>query len=65
MNKDEQKRQAEKEEAVFLALLKGMALIRRDLKIYGMKKDRSLTLISESKGYDNLWGDALRELKNG
>lgn len=41
-----------------------MALIRRDLEIYGMKKDGSLTFISKSNNYDDLWNDALNLLEN-
>lgn len=59
----EEDRQSSKEEAVLLALQKDMALIRRDLKIYGMKKDGSTMFISESQDYHDLWGDALQELK--
>jgi len=60
---DLEERQTAKEEAVLLALQKDMALIRRDLKIYGMKKDGSTVLISESQDYDKLWQDALQALK--
>ncbi len=59
----EEERQDNKEEAVLLALQNDMALIRRDLEIYGMKKDGSTEFISKSVDYDNLWGDALRALK--
>jgi hypothetical protein len=59
----EKERQSSKEEAVLLALRKGMALIRRDLKIYGMKVDGSTKLISKSDNYDDLWSDALTKLK--
>ena len=61
MNKEEQK-QIDKEKAVLLALQKDMALIRRDLKVVGMKKDGSFIEISESKNYDDLWKDALNNL---
>jgi hypothetical protein len=57
------KRQQVKEEAVLLALQNGMALIRRDLEIYGMKKDGFTEFISKSVDYDTLWEDALRVLK--
>lgn len=59
---NESQRQKAKEKAVKLALIHGMALIRRDLDIYGMKKDASTELISKSKGYDELWADALAVL---
>ncbi|MBS3168920.1 hypothetical protein J4210_00405 [Candidatus Woesearchaeota archaeon] len=59
----ERGRQSAKEEAVLLALQNDMALIRRDLKIYGMKKNGSTTFVSESMTYDQLWQDALRALK--
>ncbi len=59
----EEERQSAKEEAVLLALRKGMALIRRELEIHGMKTDGSTKLISKSKDYDHLWEDALKKLK--
>tara|TARA_Y100000034_G_C6663899_1_gene291183 strand:- start:271 stop:462 length:192 start_codon:yes stop_codon:yes gene_type:complete len=59
---DEEERQSAKEEAVLLALQKNIALIRRDLRIYGMKKDGSTVFISESKDYNQLWEDALKAL---
>ena len=61
-NKVEEKRQNDKEKAVLLALNKDMALIRRELEIYGMKKDGSLVFISKSESYENLWADALEAL---
>ncbi len=60
---NEEQKQKDKEEAILLALQKDMALLRRDLKIFGMKKDGSEVLISESKNYDDLWKDALNNLK--
>ncbi len=59
----EEQRQNTKEEAVLLALQNDMALIRRDLEIYGMKKDGSTIFISRSTDYDALWEDALKELQ--
>jgi len=59
----EKERQEAKEKAVLLALQNDMALIRRDLKMYGMKKDGSTVFISESKEYDEIWHDALKALK--
>lgn len=59
----EEKRQQAKEEAVLLALRRDIALIRRDLEIWGMKKDGSTTFISKSENYDSLWGDALNALQ--
>lgn len=59
----EEQRQKAKEDAVLLALQNDMALIRRDLEIYGMKKDGSTILISKSEDYDHLWEDALTALK--
>ena len=61
--KSEKDRQLAKEKAVLLALRKGMALIRRNLKVYGMKVDGSTELISESKDYDQIWYDALKALE--
>ena len=55
--------QLAKEKAVLLALKKGMALIRRDLEIHGMKVDGSTKLISKSKDHDHLWQNALKELE--
>jgi hypothetical protein len=60
---NEKQRQSAKEKAVLLALQNDMALIRRDLEIYGMKKDGSTIFISVSKDYDHLWQDALKLLK--
>ena len=64
---NEEERQKDKEKAILIALKNNMALIRRDLKIYGMKKDGSTIFISKSKNYDNLWTNALNKLreKNG
>ncbi|HEY4475624.1 MAG TPA: hypothetical protein VJB92_02805 [Candidatus Paceibacterota bacterium] len=59
----EEKRQKAKEQAVLLALRHGMALIRRDLEIYGMKVDGTTQLISKSSDYENLWEDALEALE--
>lgn len=59
----EDKRQKEKEEAVLLALRECKALIRRDLAVYTMDKDGITELVSESKEYEDLWGDALNVLK--
>lgn len=59
----EKERQSEKEEAVLLALRNGMALIRRELKIYGMKVNGSTEFVSESKDYNNIWFDALKALE--
>ena len=59
----ENQRQSEKEKAVLLALRNGIALIRRNLEIHGMKTDGSTEFISESKDYDNLWFDALKSLE--
>jgi hypothetical protein len=63
-NMTEAQRQKAKEEAVLLALQNDMALIRRELEIYGMKKDGSTEFISKSTNYDALWDDALQALKN-
>ena len=59
----EKKRQKDKEEAVLLALQNDMALIRDGLSIFGMKKDGSRVLLSESNGYETLWGDVLTKLR--
>ena len=59
----EKEKQEVKEEAILLALQKDMALLRRDLEVYGMKKDGSLKLISKSKSYDKIWYEALEALK--
>ncbi len=59
----EDDRQKAKEDAVLLALQNDMALIRRDLEIWGMKKDGSTIPISKSEDYDNLWEDSLKALK--
>lgn len=59
----EEQRQKAKEEAVLLALQNDLALIRRDLEVWGMKKDGSTISISKSENYDHLWEDALAALK--
>ncbi len=59
----EERRQETKEKAVLLALQNDMALIRRDLEIWGIRKDGSTILLSKSIDYDHLWEDALRVLK--
>lgn len=55
--------QEDKEKAVLLALQNNMALIRRGLEVYGMKKNGSTILISKSQNYDTLWNDALVNLQ--
>ncbi len=60
---NEIEKQKTKEEAVLRALQKDMALIRRDLEVWGMKKDGSTVLISKSQNYENLWKDALQALE--
>jgi hypothetical protein len=57
-------RQSAKENAVLIALKLGMALIRRDLEIHGMKVDGSTEFISKSSNYESLWQEALAALKN-
>ena len=42
----EQERQSAKEKAILLVLQNDMALIRRGLSVYGMRKDGSTELIS-------------------
>lgn len=59
----EEKRQKIKEEAVLLALQNDMALIRRGLEIWAMKKNGMMEFVSRSIDYDNLWVDALMGLK--
>ncbi|MBI2797677.1 hypothetical protein HYX70_00050 [Candidatus Saccharibacteria bacterium] len=60
----EKQRQDDKEKAILLALQQDMALMRRDLDMYGMRKDGSTVLICKSTDYDELWSDALETLKN-
>ena len=59
---NDKEKQKQKEEAVLIALQKDMALIRRNLEIWGMKKDGSSTFVSRSNDYNNLWKDALNSL---
>jgi hypothetical protein len=59
----EKQRQLSKEKAVLLALQNGLALIRRDLEIFGMKIDGSTKSISKSNDYEHLWEDALIALQ--
>ena len=61
---DEGNRQKNKEEAVLLALQKDIALIRKDLEIWGMKKDGTQIFISRSESYERLWQKSLLALKN-
>lgn len=63
LDPSESARQSAKEEAVLLALQNDMALIRRDLEIFGMNKDGVTVFISQSETYEDLWGDALAALK--
>jgi hypothetical protein len=60
---NEKQRQLDKEEAVLVALQHDMALIRRGLEIHGLKKNGLTQLISKSISYDELWHDALVNLK--
>ena len=57
MNKEQ--RQKAKEEAILLALQNDMALIRKDLEIWGMKKDGTAEFLSKSTDHDMLWEDVL------
>jgi len=59
---DEQKRQLVKEEAIKEGIERGMALMREDLKMYGMKGDGEKTLICEAKDYDSLWEETLENI---
>lgn len=59
----EEQRQKSKEEAVLIALQNDMALIRRDLEIYGMKKDGTTEFVSKSEDYNMLWDNALEALR--
>src|SRR3990167_6416873 len=61
---NEQQRQLAKEEAVKKGIQRGMALMREDLKMYGMKADGVKVFISESKDYDSLWDDALKKIES-
>ena len=60
---DEQKRQLAKEEAIKLGIERGMALMREDLKMYGMKADGEKVFICEAKDYDSLWGETLKNIE--
>ncbi len=59
----EKKRQTAKEKAVLLTLQHSLALIQRNLKIDGWKKDESLIFISKSKKFELLWPDYLKALQ--
>lgn len=61
MNNKEQRQNA-KEQAILLALQNDMALIRRDLEIWGMKKDGTAEFLSKSKDHDMLWEDVMGAL---
>ena len=56
---EEQKRQIEKEKAIKLGIELGMALMRDDLKMYGMRADGSKEFICEAKDYDSLWKETV------
>ena len=60
----EKLRQTAKERAVLIALCNGMAFIRREIKIYGLRIDGSVGFISSSTDYDYLWQDAFSALEN-
>src|SRR3989344_2640233 len=60
---DEQKRQLAKEDAVKKGIERGMALMREELKMYGMKADGEKIFICEAKDYDSLWEEALKNIE--
>jgi len=61
-NMNKEQRQKAKEEAILLALQNDIALIRKDLEIWGMKKDGTAEFLSKSKDHDMLWSDVLNVL---
>lgn len=60
---DEKQRQLVKEEAIKKGIQRGVALMREDLKMYGMKADGTKIFVCESKDYDSLWGDTLENIE--
>lgn len=60
---EEPNRQISKEKAVRMGIERGMALMRDDLKMYGMTIEGEKKFISESKDYDSLWADAIEALE--
>lgn len=56
------KRQDAKEQASWLAIRKGMSLVRRQNKIIGIKADGSEVEIVESNDESDVWVDALNKL---
>ena len=62
-NMTEENRQLVKEEAIKKGIERGMALMREDLKMYGMRSNGIKTFICESKDYDSLWEDALKNIE--
>lgn len=59
----ETERQKAKEEAVRIAILNGVALMRRDLDIYEVYADGKEILLSKSYLYESIWEDATRVLR--
>lgn len=60
----EEEKQIAKEKAVLIALKQSMALVRKDLEVYGLRVDGSREFISKSENYDTLWQDALSALES-
>lgn len=60
---DEQKRQLAKEEAIKKGIERGVALMREDIKMYGMKAGGEKIFICEAKDYDSLWEEALKNIE--
>ena len=60
---DEPQRQIAKEKAVKLGIEKGMALMREDLKMYGMRADGEKELICEGSDYELLWDETVKALE--
>ena len=56
-------RQRIKEKAILLALRNGMALLRNDLEMWGMRRDGTKVYICLGADYDSLWQDAYKSLK--
>lgn len=48
----EKYRRLSKEEAILLALKENMALVRRELEVYGLKVDGKSEFICKGKNYD-------------
>ncbi len=63
MDHGETERQMAMERGVLLALRNGMALVRRDLEVHGLRINGVAEFVSKSRDYGDVWQDALDALE--